>query len=304
MSLHLQTPCIALEGAARETWLKLELLQPPGSFKMRGIGFACEHYVARGAKKFLSSSGGNAGLAVAYAGKKLGVPTTVVVPKTSSEHAKKLLLGYGAEVIVHGASWQEANEHTQSLRNAHTAFIHPFDDPLLWQGHASMIDEMAQQISKPDVVVLSVGGGGLYAGVVEGLRRNAWESVPVLTVETLGADSFYQAMQARERITLPAIASIATSLGARQIAQRAFDLGLTHPTQAMTVSDGQAIRACRLFLDQQRMMVEPACGAALAPVMLSELNAQIPQVLQDARRIAVIVCGGATMSVEQLLAHS
>ncbi|WWH98932.1 pyridoxal-phosphate dependent enzyme [Erwinia aphidicola] len=123
-------------------WLKMEALQPSGSFKMRGIGYVCEQHYARGAKRFITSSGGNAGLAVAYAGRRLGVPTVVVVPETTTERAKHLLSIEGAEVIVHGSMWSEANERAQSLRGNDDVFIHPFDDPLLWQGHASMIDEV------------------------------------------------------------------------------------------------------------------------------------------------------------------
>ncbi len=115
MALHIETPLIesrALSRASGATvWLKLDALQPSGSFKTRGIGFACETYCQRGARRFVSSSGGNAGLAVAYAGRRLSVPVTVVVPETTSPRAKELLAQENAEVIVYGASWQEANDH-------------------------------------------------------------------------------------------------------------------------------------------------------------------------------------------------
>jgi len=123
MVLHIETNLLQSRPlsmkAGRSVWLKLEALQPPGSFKIRGVGHACEIYVARGAKKLVSSSGGNAGLAVAYAGRLLGVPVTVVVPETTTERAKELLRLENAEVIVHGTSWQEANEFAQSF------LIHP-----------------------------------------------------------------------------------------------------------------------------------------------------------------------------------
>lgn len=96
-------------AAGRNVWLKLEALQPCGSFKLRGVGHACEVHHARGARHFVSSSGGNAGLAVAYAGRKLGVPVTVVVPETTTERAKELLRLEDAQVVVHGSSSQEAN---------------------------------------------------------------------------------------------------------------------------------------------------------------------------------------------------
>src|SRR5690349_15566703 len=145
-ALHVQTPLVESlplsRAAGRRVWLKLEALQPPGSFKIRGVGAACQAYHARGARRFVSSSGGNAGLAVAYAGRRLSVPVCVVVPESATARARELLAAEGAEVIVHGASWQEANAHAQSLLGETDAFIHPFDDPLLWPGHATMIDEV------------------------------------------------------------------------------------------------------------------------------------------------------------------
>lgn len=182
-------------AAGRSIWLKMEALQPPGSFKIRGIGLACEEYVRRGARRLISSSGGNAGIAVAYAGRCLSIPVTVVVPETTSERAKELIRQEGAELIVHGPSWQEANAQAQSMIGATDAFVHPFDDPLLWKGHATLVDEVARSGSKPDAVVLSVGGGGLMCGIVEGLRRNDWADVPVVAVETEGADSLAQSIR-------------------------------------------------------------------------------------------------------------
>jgi L-serine/L-threonine ammonia-lyase len=298
MPLHIPTPLIestALSRAAGcSVWLKLECLQPPGSFKIRGIGAACEHYAQAGAKRFVSSSGGNAGLAVAYAGRHLGVPVTVVVPETTSERAKELLKLEGAEVIVHGASWQEANALAQSMLQGSDAFLHPFDNPLLWTGHATMIDEVAATGNKPDAVLLSVGGGGLLAGVMEGLARNGWADVPVLAVETFGAASLHAAMQAGQPTALAAVTSIATSLGARQVCSRAFELSQGGMVHSLRVSDQQAVAACNRFLDDHRLLVEPACGAALAVAY------DMPQALAAFDRVLVVVCGGATASADNL----
>jgi L-serine/L-threonine ammonia-lyase len=302
MPLHIATPLIesrALSAlAGKPVWLKLDALQPPGSFKIRGAGLACQTYLQRGARRFISSSGGNAGIAVAYAGRKLGVPVVVVVPETTTERARALIQQENAEVIVHGASWQEANALAQSMVTAADAFLHPFDDPLLWQGHASMVDEIAACGVKPGAVVLSVGGGGLLSGVAEGLQRNGWADVPVVAVETQGADSLAQAMQARERITLPAITSLATSLGARQVCQRAFDLTSVRSIQSAVVSDQAAVAACLRFADDHRLVVEPACGAALAAVY-----EHLPA-LEAFDSVLVVVCGGVTATLAQLQAWS
>lgn len=298
MPLHIATPLLesrALSLAAgRSVWLKLESMQPPGSFKLRGIGLACEEYKRRGARRFISSSGGNAGIAVAYAGRHLSVPVVVVVPETTSERAKALIRQEGAQLVVHGASWQEANALAQSMRQTTDAFLHPFDDPLLWQGHASLIDEVAAAGLKPDAVVLAVGGGGLLCGVVEGLRRNGWAGVPVVAVETEGAASFHQSMQAGYRVELEKITSIATSLGAKQVCEQAYAWTKEHPVRSAVVSDEAAVAACHRFLDDHRVLVEPACGAALA------LAYEPSAALNDFKTVLLVVCGGVTASLAQL----
>lgn len=300
MSLHIQTPLVASRPlsltSGREVWLKLDALQPSGSFKMRGIGHACEVYRQRGARRFVSSSGGNAGLAVAVAGRVLQVPVVVVVPETTTPRAIDLLRREGAEVIVQGASWQEANAHAQSLLGETDAFLHPFDDPLLWTGHATMIDEVARSGVKPDAVVLSVGGGGLLCGVVEGLHRNDWADVPVVAVETEGAASFHAAVQAGQTVELDAIDSVATSLGAKRVCDRAMQWTREHAIDSVLVSDAQALAACECFLDDHRLLVEPACGAGLA------LAYEQAPALQPFENLLVIVCGGVTATIDQIRA--
>ncbi|MFC5513349.1 pyridoxal-phosphate dependent enzyme [Massilia jejuensis] len=300
MGLHIVTPLLASTAfparPGARVWLKMEALQPSGSFKLRGIGHACEVHAARGARRIVASSGGNAGLAAAYAGRRLGLPTLVVVPETTSARARSLLAREGAEVRVHGLSFQEANAHAHGVLGAQDAFVHPFDDPLLWEGHAGMIDEVAQAGVRPDAVVLAVGGGGLLSGVVAGLRRQGWNAVPVFAVETVGADSYAQSLAAGERIELPAIASIATSLGARKVSEHAFGLARTHPVTPFVVGDGEAVAACLRFMDDHRVVVEPACGAALA------LAYRQDGPLAAFSNVLVIVCGGATATVAQLQA--
>ena len=300
MTLHIDTPLIesgAMGGRdGQRVWLKMEALQPTGSFKIRGIGYACEQYQRRGAKRFICSSGGNAGIAAAYAGRRLNVPVVVVVPETTSERARELIARECAGVIVHGRSFQEANALALSMVGPDDAFIHPFDDPLLWHGHAGMIDEVALARLAPDAVVLSVGGGGLLCGVTEGLQRNGWGHVPVIAVETEGADSLAQALSANARVELPAITSIATSLGARMVSQQAFTWSSEHPVRSIVVSDQAAVAACLRFMDDHRVVVEPACGAALAV-----LYGQAPE-LVGYKNVLVVVCGGVTATVAQLQA--
>ncbi|QQP95249.1 pyridoxal-phosphate dependent enzyme [Lysobacter enzymogenes] len=298
MPLSVKTPLLESLPLSRaigaRAWLKMEAMQPSGSFKIRGIGHACEHYRAQGAQRFLSSSGGNAGLAVAYAGRKLGVPVLVVVPETTTERARRLLDAEGAEVIVHGTSWFEANRYAQSLKTAQDAFLHPFDDPLLWQGHATLIDEVVADGLRPDAVVLCVGGGGLLAGVAEGMRRSGLDEVPIYAAETEGMASFAAAVDAGRPVELPALSGVATSLGARQVCERAFALTRERPVIPLQVSDREAVDACLAFLDDHRTLVEPACGASLALLYANRLPPGV------AGNVLVVVCGGSTATVESL----
>ncbi|MBS0241091.1 MAG: pyridoxal-phosphate dependent enzyme [Proteobacteria bacterium] len=298
MPLSLHTPVLEslplskLNGTT--VHLKMEALQPSGSFKARGIGYACEHHAARGARRFMSSSGGNAGLAVAYAGRKLGIPVVVVVPEPTSERAKQLLAAEDAEVIVHGASWAEANQLALAMKADADAFVHPFDDPLLWQGHATMIDEVVADGVRPDAVVLSVGGGGLLAGVDEGLRRNGLGGIPIYAAETEGMASYSAALKAGGPVEMPTLRGIATTLGARRVCKRAFEVSRERPVRSVCVTDREAVDACLAFLDDHRVLVEPACGASLALLYGKKIAAEAH------KNLLVIVCGGATATLNFL----
>ena len=299
--LHLQTPLwesrplSALLGA--RVWLKLEAFQPTGSFKIRGVGHACQSALSEGSRALVASSGGNAGYAVAYAGRRLGLPVTVVVPETTSSLMLERLRGEGAAVIQQGAAWDDS--HALALDLAHrqqAAYIHPFDDSRIWAGHASLVREVGEAGVKPDLVVLAVGGGGLLCGVLEGMHQAGWQEVPVCAVETEGADSYSRSVEAGRLVTLPGIASLATSLGARQVAPRA--LAWTRNLIGFVpwvVSDRAAVGAVLRFADDHRLLVEPACGAALAGVY------DRAEPLLGAETVLVVVCGGAGVT-RQLLA--
>lgn len=298
MAIHIRTPLVesdAFSTPQQRVWMKLEALQPSGSFKLRGVGHACEVHAQRGASRLLSSSGGNAGLAVAYAGRRLGLPVLVVVPESTPPWPRHLLMRQGAQLIVHGTSWMEANEHLMSLRQPGDALIHPFDDPLLWTGHASLVHEAAEQGVRPDAVVLSVGGGGLMCGVLQGMHDVGWTDVPVVAAETLGAASLHAAMVAKALVTLDAITSVATSLGARRVSEEALAWTRRHPVVSATVTDEAALQACFQVEREHRLIVEPACGAAIAA-----LQAREAPVLQNAAHVLVIVCGGACTTFQDL----
>ncbi len=298
-ALHFQTPLMEHRALSRESGktilMKMECFQPVGSFKIRGIGFLCRELIAAGASRFISSSGGNAGYAVAYAGRKLGVDVTVVVPETTAPEVRRSIEEQGAEVTVHGGVWDETHRHAMMLaRDEASGYIPPFDHPSLWKGHASIVDELARQCTKPDAVILSVGGGGLLCGVLEGMHRNGWEDVPVVAVETEGAASFHASVARGEPVTLAGITSIATSLGAKRVADKALEWTRSHEIHSITVTDEDSVNACLRFADDQRVLVEPACGASLS-VVYDHLEA-----VQSARTVLVIVCGGIGATLSKL----
>ena len=296
--LHVQTPTVLSRPLSsllgRDVYLKLENCQPTGSFKLRGIGALCAEAAAGGAKRFVSSSGGNAGLAAAYAGRELGIPTTVCVPEPTPDFIRDRLRGEGAEVIVRGQAWDDAHQAAlEQVREKSAFYVHPFDHPAIWRGNSTLVDELTSQVPKPGLVVVAVGGGGLLCGVLEGLRRSGWGDVTVLACETEGTASFAAAFAAGKLVTLASVSGAATSLGARTVTAKVLDW-LKFPLRSFVATDRAAVTSCLSFLDDHRFLVEPACGAALAAVYgkAVEPAASGP--------VVVIVCGGAVVTRRKL----
>jgi L-serine/L-threonine ammonia-lyase len=301
--LHITTPLLAHRPLSsmlgKQVLLKMENLQPSGSFKLRGIGEMCQRAVTKGASHLVCPSGGNAGFAAAVAGAALGVRTTILVPHTTLESVRQTIRDIGAEVIVHGKVWDEANEEALRLCSAPGAvYVPPFDHPDIWDGNATLIDEVLVQNGAQqapfDVVICAVGGGGLMCGVLQGLHRNGLPHVPVIAVETIGAASFHAAVKAGAPVMLETIDTVATSLGASRVARAAFDWTRRHDVRSVTVTDWQAVDACLRFADDMRALVEPACGAALAVAYQN-----LPELAQFQRPL-VVVCGGIGVDLAKL----
>lgn len=298
--LHVKTPLLESlelsEIQGSRVFLKMDALQPSGSFKNRGIGFICTKYATMDkATSFISSSGGNAGLAVAYSGRLLNVAVKVIIPLSTPSFMVEKIKREGAEVILHGKDWNEADLLARELaKEAGSFYISPFDHPLIWQGHASIVYEIKEDQIKPDAIVLAVGGGGLLCGVLEGLHQVGWNDVPVFTAETEGTASFAKSVEAGKLVTLDAINSVASSLGARTITKKALDWTKTHKIFPQVVTDKEAVAAAARFADQHRILVEPACGAALSLLYSKRINPQ------QYKNIVVIVCGGSGVSLQRL----
>jgi L-serine/L-threonine ammonia-lyase len=299
MPLHIHTPLIESlplsESTSKRIWLKMENAQPASSFKIRGIGLLCERGKRDGVGRFISSSGGNAGYAAAYAGRRLGIQTTVFVPETTPHDARRKIASQGAEVQVAGSVWDEADLEARALaEKVDGLYISPFDHPLIWEGHATIVDEIAREMNRPDAVILSVGGGGLLCGVIEGLRRNGWQDVAVLAVETEGTASLAASLACGRLVTLDRITGVATSLGAKTVARGAFERAQRHRVQSVVVTDREAVDACVRFADDHRCLVEPACGASLA------LAYSRPESLAQAESVVIVVCGGMGVTLDKI----
>lgn len=301
MSIFIKTPLLKkeedrLEG--KNIWYKMDALQPTGSFKVRGMENAARKAARKGCRKLLSSSGGNAGMAVAYVGRALGLPVKVVLPQSTPKPVAAALENLGAEVEIKGAEWDDSNIYCLSLceEDNTIAYLPPFDLPEIWDGHATLVDELKEQLPKqPDLIICSVGGGGLVNGVVAGCKRNGWEQTDILAVETIGADSLNTAFDAKELISIPAITSAAKSLGARTVSKQTFEYAMSGRILPVRVTDEQALHASRRFADEMRVLVEPACGASLA-VMYENL-----EILRNYKNIVIEICGGSKVHLEDFV---
>ena len=269
---------------------KMECFQPSGSFKIRGMETVLKDLASQGLKTVLCSSGGNAGYSLAYVGKHMGFAVKIIVPKTTSAYMIDKINTLGAEVEIHGDNWNEAHLHATALsENLQLPYVPPFDHPLLWQGHSTLIDECAQVMPAPDRIVVAVGGGGLLCGVFEGMLRNNWLKTKVVTAETEGAASFAKSFAEGRLIELPSIDTIATSLGAKQVAAKALEYASQFDIETHVTSDRDAFQACVEFFQDQHLLVEPACGAALSYPILKQAE------IESNEKVLVIACGGVNM---------
>lgn len=338
--------------------MKLENLQPAGSFKSRGIGYYVKSQLAkfkyptpestngtntpvngasngggmRASAHFYCSSGGNAGLACATAAAQFNQPCTVVVPTTTKQMMIDKISAVGkSEVLVHGASWQEADAYLREellANDPRGVYVPPFDHPDIWTGHAFMIEEIAAQLqdistiqgsrdsSPPDAIICSVGGGGLLNGIVQGKmshslnadgRSPTWASTPIIAVETQGADSLAASIAAGELVTLPAITSQATSLGARRVCAETFRYASNPDAKVVPVvlTDDDAARACVRFSDEERIMVELACGVSVAicydeQKRLEEILTTLGRWRGPNTKVVLVVCGGSVVTTAML----
>lgn len=259
---------------------------------------------------FYSASGGNAGLACATSALSLKRPCTVVVPVTTSAFMKNKLIQLGAEVQQVGKNLYTATQYlVEELlpKDPNGVFVPPFDHPDVWDGAATLVPELRDQMEVPiDGIVCSVGGGGLFNGLMQGIEALPWEGPKpeVIAVETAGADSLNASLKAGQHLTLPEITSIATSLGCSRVSEQTWKWAQYPNTHSLVVSDADAAISCVRFADDARLLVEVSCGAALAAAYKGDLRETMGKGLSDAewaqKNVVLIVCGGSGVSLQLL----
>lgn len=282
------TPIMHLEenawGLDAHLTLKLELFQHAGSFKPRGVfnRILSNQVPAAGV---IAASGGNHGIAVAYAAQRLRHSAEIFVPEVCSPVKVERLRSYGAHVTITGATYAEALEACQ-LRAVQTGalVVHAYDQLEIIAGQGTLGYELTTQAPELDTILVAVGGGGLIGGLA------AWTAgdVRVIGVEPETAPTMASALQANRPVDVTVSGIAVDSLGAKQAGRLAFDMVQQYAERVVLVSD-ESIRQARLKLwHDLRIMPEPG-GATACAALLSGAYRPAP-----GERVGVIVCGGNT----------
>ena len=281
-----KTPLLKLPGAAfgvncAEVWLKLEHLQAGGSFKARGM--LCRllsHPIP--ASGVIVASGGNAGIATALVARELGVPCEVFVPIVSPQAKQDKLRALGATVVVTGAVYADAFQACLQRQQATGALLtHAYDQPEVVAGAGTLAHEIEVQGGVPDSVLVSVGGGGLIAGIAAWFEQRS----RVVALESVLTPTLHAARQAGQPVDVAVGGISADSLGAKRIGAIAWDLTQQHVKDALLLSE-DSIRAAQKWLwTELRLAVEPAAALGLAAL---QTGLYVPRADE---KVCLILCG-------------
>jgi threonine dehydratase len=281
-----RTPLWRLPGAAlgidvAEVWLKLEQTQVGGSFKARGM-FNRMRSLPIPTAGVVVASGGNAGIAVATAARALGVPCEVFLPEVSSSAKRAALAALGATVVVQGAAYAEALAAClMRQQDSGALLMHAYDQPEVVAGAGTLAAEIELEAGLPDRMLVSVGGGGLIAGVA------AWCAgrCRVEALEPRLAPTLHAARAAGWPVDVEVAGLAADSLGARRIGSLAWPISQRFVAASSLLEDG-AIRAAQQRLWREfRLAVEPAAALPLAALWEGVVTPQREE------RVAVVICG-------------
>ena len=281
-----QTPLMKLPGLAfgvncREVWLKLEHLQAGGSFKARGmLNRLLSHPIP--ASGVIVASGGNAGIATALAARALGVPCEVFVPTVSPKAKQDKLRALGATVVVSGAAYADAL-HACLLRQQATGALmtHAYDQVEVVAGAGTLGHEIEAQGGVPDSVLVSVGGGGLIAGIATWFEQRS----RVVALESELTPTLFAARRAGQPVDVAVGGITADSLGAKRIGVIAWEVTQAHVKDALLLPDDR-IRAAQQWLwAEMRLAVEPAAALGLAAL---QTGLYVPRPDES---VCLILCG-------------
>lgn len=283
------TPVLPPSMPAESLWLKCEFLQYCGVFKTRG---AFNRQLAARERGELDptvgivvASGGNAGLANAYAAHTLGVHATVFVPESAPSVKVQRIRDYGAEVRAVGAEYAEAYAAATEYASKRGAlFCHAYDQLEIAAGAGTLAEEILDDAPDIDTIVVAVGGGGLYAGVAAAANGRA----RVVAVEPVSIPTLHAALAAGHPVDVPVSGVAADSLGARRVGEIAFDVASrTRPVSVLVPDDAIIAARLRLWRDYR---IPAEYGAAAA---FSALTSGAYQPAED-ERVAVVICGANT----------
>jgi threonine dehydratase len=270
-----------------KVYLKLELFQKTGSFKVRGafnkVLSIPEEQRGRG---LVAVSGGNHAQAVAYVGRQLGLPAVILMPQATPRNYVEATRGYGAEVVlVPNAS--EAFEKIAGYETEGWTSIHPFDDPLVMAGQGTVGLEIVEDEPEVTDVVVSIGGGGFIGGVATAVK-SLQPGARMWGVETEGADAMSKALAQGKPVQLSAITSIARTLGAPSVSAGTLALAQKHLESVTVVPDSEAVGALRFLLERAKVLTEPAASCTLAAAD------RLRDRFRTESRIVLVLCGGNT----------
>lgn len=249
-----------------QVWLKREDMQPVFSYKIRGAyNLMAALPSASRERGVIAASAGNHAQGVAYAARVLGCAATIVMPKTTPEIKVESVRRLGADIILHGNTYDEASTHAHELVEKHgLTYVPPFDDPLVIAGQGTVGMEILRQHTRPlDAIFVPVGGGGLIAGVATYVKALAPE-IRIVGVEAEEAASMTRALEAGARITLDRIGIFADGAAVRQVGEAPFRLAQQHVDEMITVSIDEICGAVKDIFEDTRSIAEPAGALALA----------------------------------------
>ncbi|MFN2310023.1 MAG: threonine ammonia-lyase, biosynthetic, partial [Gammaproteobacteria bacterium] len=240
-------------------WMKREDLQPVFSFKLRGAYNKIAHLSAADcARGVIAASAGNHAQGVALSAQRRGVKALIVMPRTTPQIKVAAVRSYGARIVLHGDSYDEAYVHAQELAAAKgLVFIHPFDDPEVIAGQGTVAMEILRQHSgAAHAIFVPVGGGGLIAGIAAYVKQLRPE-IRIIGVEPEDAPSLYQALDAKRRVILKQVGIFADGVAVRQVGQENYRIARKCVDEVILVSTDEICAAIKDIFDDTRSIVEP-----------------------------------------------